>query len=235
MKQIPRYKIVYETLRQHIVDGIYKEGELLPSENELCIVHGVTRPTVRKALDALLNEGYIKKHQGKGSIVKGIPKGIGILAFTGITSAIGKEKLKTRVIVKPRIRQWEQAFNFELSEREKEVGCIYFERLRLVDDKPVFYDTTMIPNINLPRFTTRSFEDKSLFDTLRKHYQLQVKGGEQELSAIKADERIQKYFQVNSDHPILQLNRKFETSRMNFYFYSQVLCNTEDYTLFGTF
>ena len=86
---IPLHSKVYETLRSHIDEGIYNEGDLLPSENELCAVHRVTRPTIRKALDRLTNEGYIVRRQGKGSIVRGAPKGVGILSLTGTTSAIG--------------------------------------------------------------------------------------------------------------------------------------------------
>ena len=73
---IPQHRKVYEILRSHITEGVFVEGDLLPSENELCAVHMVTRPTIRKALDRLANEGYIVRHQGKGSIVKGVPKGV---------------------------------------------------------------------------------------------------------------------------------------------------------------
>ena len=134
----------------------------------MCTVHKVTRPTIRKALDRLANEGYIVRHQGKGSIVKGVPKGVGILSLTGTTSAIGKDLLQTHIIVKPEVRNWDEAFTFPLTQKEIESGCIYIERLRLVDNKPVFFDITMIPNINLPRFTSRNFENKSLFEILRK-------------------------------------------------------------------
>lgn len=233
MNKIPHYRLVYEKLRKHITDGVYNVGDILPSENELCILHQVTRPTVRKALDRLVNEGYIKKHQGKGSIVRGKPKGVGILSITGTTSAIGKEKLKTIIIVKPELRRWEQAFTFEISEFEKESGCIYMERLRLVNEKPVFYDITMIPNINLSRFTSRNFENNSLFDVLRKNYQMEVKGGEQQMLAILPDKKIQKYFEIGPHNPVIQLNRKFDTNRLNFFFYSQVFCNTDEYVLEG--
>jgi DNA-binding GntR family transcriptional regulator len=235
MPSIPQHRKVYEILRKHITDGVYAGGDLLPSENDLCTVHKVTRPTIRKALDRLANEGYIVRHQGKGSIVKGVPKGIGILSLTGTTSAIGKDLLKTHIIVKPEVRNWDEAFTFPLTRREIESGCIYFERLRLVNNKPVFFDITMIPNINLPRFTSRNFENKSLFDILRKNYQIEVKGGEQKLMAIRADDHLQHYFEVEAGHPVLQLNRKIETSRPGFLIYSKVFCNTDEYALYGTF
>ena len=234
-KVLPQHSKVYEILRQHINDGVYQEGDLLPSENELCALHMVTRPTIRKALDRLANEGFIVRHQGKGSIVKGAPKGVGILAMKGTTSAVGKENLLTRIIVKPEIRSWSEAFSFSLSRIEQESGCIYLERLRLVNNKPVFFDITMIPNINLPRFIGRNMENKSLFDILRKNYRLEVKGGEQRILAITADERLQKYFGVPAGHPVVQLNRKIETNRMGFHIYSQVFCNTDEFVLSGNF
>lgn len=232
---LPLHKKVYEQLRKHIADGVYIEGDLLPSENELCNLHNATRPTVRKALDRLATEGYIFKQQGKGSIVKGAPKGIGILSITGTTSAIGGENLQTRIIVKPEIRNWIKAFSFELSDFEKELGCIYMERLRMVNNKPVFFDITMIPNINLPRFTNRNFENNSLFNILRENYEIEVSGGEQKIRAIIADKTLQTFFNLGEDAPILQLDRKISTNRNGFYFYSQVFCNAQEFSLYGTF
>ena len=155
--------------------------------------------------------------------------------MTGTTSAIGQDNLLTHIVIKPEIRNWSEAITFPLSQREIESGCIYMERLRLVNSKPVFFDITMIPNINLSRFTSRNFENKSLFDILRKYYQVEVRGGEQKLLAIVADDRLKNYFQVESGHPVLQLNRKIETNRPGFYIYSQVFCNTVEYALYGTF
>ena len=222
-------------LRQHILDGVYLEGDLLPSENELCKMYNLTRPTVRHALDALVNEGFIAKHHGKGSIVHQIPNGIGILSISGTTSAIGKGNLNTIILVKPRIIQWPDNFMFLLSDMEKEFGCIYMERLRYVNKIPVFYDTNYIPNINLPRFCSRSLESKSLFDLLRKHYQIEVKGGEQKLRAIPANEKIGQYFILPKAKPVLHLERKMSTNRPGFNIYSSIYCNTESYCLYGVF
>lgn len=235
MIELPLHKKVYEILRKHISDGIYKEGDLLPSENELCNLHNATRPTIRKALDRLATEGIIYRQQGKGSIVKGTPKGIGILSITGTTTALENEKLTTQTIVKPEIHSWDKAFSYELTDLEKEVGCIYFERLRYVNDKPVFFDITMIPNINLPRFASRNLEINSLFDLLREQYGIEVTGGEQKIMAINADKKIQKYFELKTSSPIIQLDRKIMTNKKDFFFYSQVYCNANEYSLYGTF
>ena len=179
MNTMPQYRKLYEILRRHILSGVYEEGSLLPSENELCALHGLTRPTVRQALESLVKDGLIAKRQGKGSIVRKPPQSIGILSIEGTASAIGDKYLKTVILQKPVIRKWEENFPFELSEIERESGAIYLERLRYVDGKPVFYDINHLPNINLPRFTSRSLENRSLFETLRSHYQIRINGGEQ--------------------------------------------------------
>ncbi|MBS2212711.1 GntR family transcriptional regulator [Carboxylicivirga mesophila] len=232
---LPPYKRLYEQLRQHITGGHYNKGDILPSENELCTTHQVTRPTVRKALDRLVHEGYIRKKQGKGSIVQGQPQGVGILSLSGTTSAIGRDNLETKLIIRPFLVQCEDAFGFPLLDFEKQVGCYQLERLRIMNKQPIFYDITLVPNINLPRFTSRNFENRSLFEIMRTSYQLEVTGGEQKLMAITADEKLQQYFNVKPGHPILQLARKMETNKEGFNFYSQVYCNTESYGLYGTF
>lgn len=232
----PQYRLLYEKLRKHIVDGLYMEGDLLPSENELCQLHDLTRPTVRKALDLLSNEGFIKRHQGLGSIVHKLPKGIGILSISGTTTAIGKKNLETRTIIKPHIIKWPDNFPFTLTEQEKEVGCMYFTRLRLVNGKPIFYDITYIPNVNLPRFSSRNLDNKSLFDILRTSYGIEIKGGEQYIKAINtADRDICKILSINSGLPVLYLQRRIDTNRLNFYLYSILYCNTSDHSVYGIF
>lgn len=233
--KIPQYKKLYETLRRHIVSGIYEEGSLLPSENELCAVHGMTRPTVRHALEALVQDGFIQKKQGKGSIVQKPPQDIGILSISGTASAISKQYLQTQILQKPKIRAWPNPFNFDLSEAEKDFGCIYMERLRFVNEQPVFYDINHIPNLNLPRFTSRAFENKSLFDILRTSYQIEIKGGKQKLKAIKADDKIGKLLRIKTGDPVLYMERKLMTNREGFHIYSTIYFNSEKHAIFGNF
>jgi DNA-binding GntR family transcriptional regulator len=234
-KTIPQYRKLYEILRKHILDGIYGEGDLLPSENELCHLYGLTRPTVRQALASLANDGYIRKHQGKGSIVHHLPREIGILSVSGTTSAVGDRNLKTDIIVTPRIIRWPDDFMFSLSELEKESGCIYMERLRLLDDSPIFYDISYIANINLPRITARNFVNKSLFQILRDHFGVEIKGGDQRIKAIPASDKIRRFLLLKKGQPVLHLERKMETNKPGLFLYSSIFCNTGKYSIFGRF
>ena len=232
---LPRYRRLYEILRKHVLDGVYKEGDLLPSENELCSIYSMTRPTVRQALATLANDGLIRKHQGKGSIVHQLPRDIGILSVSGTTSAVGDRILKTRMIKKPVLIPWPGNFMFPVSGLENESGCIYMERLRLLENVPIFYDISYIGNINLPRITSRQFENRSLFQILRDSYHVEIKGGEQRIKAIPANSKISRFLKLEKNQPVLHLERKMETNIPGLFVYSSIFCNTEKYSIFGRF
>jgi DNA-binding GntR family transcriptional regulator len=234
-RNIPHYKRLYQVLRKHIDEGIYNEGDMLPSENELCNIYGLTRPTVRQALSALVNDGYITRHQGKGSMVRKRPQGIGILSVSGTTTALKNKNLETIILDKPQIIPWTDDFFFGLSELESESGCICMTRLRLLDGKPVFYDISYIPAINLPRFTSRSFTNRSLFEILRKYYNIEIKSGEQRIRAIKAEGKISGCLKIRAGYPVLHMERKMITSRPELNVYSSIYCNTAEYSIYGTF
>lgn len=66
---MPLYEKVLDTLLTQIKNGTLPEGTLLPTELELCSAYGVSRTTVRTALQKLQLEGMIKRVKGKGTIV----------------------------------------------------------------------------------------------------------------------------------------------------------------------
>ena len=63
------YTQVLEQVKSMIAQGVYKKGDLLPSEKELIEMMGVSRITVRKALQILSEAGVIETRKGKGSFV----------------------------------------------------------------------------------------------------------------------------------------------------------------------
>jgi GntR family transcriptional regulator/GntR family frlABCD operon transcriptional regulator len=124
---------------------------------------------------------------------------------------------------------------FPLAELEKESGCIYMERVRLLDDAPIFYDISYIGNINLPRITSRQFENRSLFQILREYYHIEIKGGEQRIKAISSTLKISRFLKLEKGQPVLHLERKLETNNPGLFLYSSIYCNTEKYSIFGRF
>ncbi|MFD1887094.1 GntR family transcriptional regulator [Paenibacillus wenxiniae] len=65
----PRYEQMYIELRSRLQKGIYGVGDKLPSEKELMKQFDVSRITSKKALDMLVQEGYIVRQPGRGSFV----------------------------------------------------------------------------------------------------------------------------------------------------------------------
>jgi GntR family transcriptional regulator/GntR family frlABCD operon transcriptional regulator len=118
---------------------------------------------------------------------------------------------------------------------ERESGCIYMERVRFLDDVPIFYDISFIANINLPRITARQFENRSLFQILRDNYRIEIKGGDQRLKAIPANSKISRLLHLKKEQPVLHLERKMETNNPDLFLYSSIFCNTEKYSIFGRF
>ncbi len=68
-KNIPTYMHIYEDVYENIVNGVYKEGDKLPTEMELCRQYYVSRITVKKALEKLVSKGLIIRIAGKGTFV----------------------------------------------------------------------------------------------------------------------------------------------------------------------
>jgi GntR family transcriptional repressor for pyruvate dehydrogenase complex len=61
---------VYSTLKQKIMQGDWQEGEKLPSEHEFCAMFGVSRVTIRAALQQLEILGLVETKHGGGTFVK---------------------------------------------------------------------------------------------------------------------------------------------------------------------
>jgi len=63
------YRQISDQLRKLILDGEFPVGSRLPSERDLSVQLGVSRPSLREALIALEVEGYIEVHMGSGIYV----------------------------------------------------------------------------------------------------------------------------------------------------------------------
>ena len=78
MKEIKRKKVanlVFDQLMEEIVKGKWTPGTKIPSENELTKIFGVSRITVREALQRLGTLGLLETHQGEGTYVRQLSAG----------------------------------------------------------------------------------------------------------------------------------------------------------------
>jgi len=225
----PIYKVLFSDLKTQIDNGHYKKGDLLPSENELCKQYGTTRPTVRQALGELTKLGYIIRHHGKGSIVSEPKSGLGILSLKGSTAGVGKKNLHTELLEKAKKMDWPADFPYEVTEAQREAGCVYLARLRHVNGLPTLYEETYITDLDLPRFTMHNLEKNSLFETLAKYHKVQIKEGEQKIWAVAADKKVAQLLGVKVGKPVLHMKRSMQTNKPGLIIYSFLYCNTEEY------
>lgn len=90
-----KYLIIYNEYCNKIDKGHIKVNTKLPSENELMGIYGVSRDTIRKALNLLAQNGYIQKVRGKGSFVLDVSKYdfpvSGLISFKELSEKMGIE------------------------------------------------------------------------------------------------------------------------------------------------
>jgi len=221
----PLYRSIQNDLKFQIQKGVYKIGDYLPSENELCVAYKITRTTARKALDELFKDGFIQRQHGKGSQVIERRKSLGLLSLKGFSEAVGK-KVETQFLQEPGFRDWINNFPFKISEKELENPCIHFERLRCVDSEPVMLENNWFSSMHLPGFIEMELVDGSFFKTLSQNYQIEIIGSEQELRAMTADSELSELLKIQIGAPLLQINAHFSTSKKDFNIYAELFCNT---------
>ena len=72
--QVPLYVQLADLFRQRIVKGVWKEGEKLPSLEQLVDEFEVARVTVRQAIERLTRDGLVSPQRGRGTFVTGAPR-----------------------------------------------------------------------------------------------------------------------------------------------------------------
>jgi GntR family transcriptional regulator len=67
------YRQIADEVRDEILSGRLPHGARVPSEERLCQEHGVSRTTVRKAIDVLKGEGLVEVRAPRGTFVRNAP------------------------------------------------------------------------------------------------------------------------------------------------------------------
>lgn len=93
---------VFNQLRENLLNGTWKAGEKIPSENELANAFGTSRVTVRQALSRLITLGLIETKLGEGSFVCEIRPGIymkEIIPYVYLNSDSTREVQEFRLLI----------------------------------------------------------------------------------------------------------------------------------------
>ncbi len=201
---VPLYIQIEEQIRQEIKDPSYKKGKKLPNEVDLAMQLGVSRSTMRQAINKLVYEGLLIRKKGVGTIVADTAitsKAGNWLSFSQEMKAMGMEVKNYEMFigwVKP---SDELCRFFNIKEDTK---ILKLERLRGNPEIPFVY---FISYFN-PRIGLTGNEDFSrpLYDILE-DYNTIVKLSKEEISAQTADRLLAEKLEIKTGDPILKRKR----------------------------
>jgi GntR family transcriptional regulator len=213
----PVYRIIENDIKEKLKSGTLKEGDMIPSENELKDMYNVSRMTVRQALNNLVNEGYLYRHKGKGTFVNltKIEKRIqGLLSFS-------EEMKRMNRMVKNKI------ISVETLEADDEVSAklllnkgelVYLvNRVRYADDIPVLFEQLYVPK-NIVKELNEEIMSGSFYHYIERELKLKISYSIQNIEAKIATNKVTGYLEVTNGSPILFItlnsfldnNRPFE-------------------------
>jgi GntR family phosphonate transport system transcriptional regulator len=131
----PRYLELADALRKEL-DG-YMPGDYLPPELQLAQRYAVNRHTLRRAVDVLIAEGRVLRHQGRGSCVLPTPIVYPVHAGSTYSKALAGLGLRSEAVLLNRSQRparADEAKDLALGEQEQ---VVEITTLRLLNERPI--------------------------------------------------------------------------------------------------
>jgi len=202
-------------LRKLIESEEYRNGKLLPNEVALSEQLGISRNTLRQAINKLVFEGLLSRKKGVGTKVvkKSIRGGVkNWLSFSQEMKMLGIEIRNFELHVSLK-QTTEEICNFFGLEKETDQKCVVLERVRGRKEFPfVYFISYFNPHIPL------TVEDNfilPLYEMLETNHGIIVKTSKEEISAHLAGDFIAEKLDIKSTEPIL-IRKRFVFDINNF-------------------
>ena len=193
---VPLYVQLHRIIKELILKGEYKEGDLLPSETTMMNTFNTTRGTVRKAISELVKEGLVYQNQGKGTFVCIRQVKYSIWNFSGFTDYL-KTKNETpvsKVLVQENVTiDGKDYFKLVRARGVKKDGQVLFLTI----------DTSLLPISLFPSIEKYNFATDSLYRIMREEYNIYPRHSEITLSPVMIDDRTREILRVKSENSIL--------------------------------
>ena len=202
---IPLYFQIAENLKRAITDGTLKPGDRLDNELDLTERLGVSRPTVRQAVQRLVDQGLVVRRRGLGTVVMA-PRILRSVALTSLyddLSASGRQPATTVLSVTELVADEDISAVLSLP-----VGDLVLsvERLRLADGTPLALMHNYLPAGLLTAEPADALEKKGLYELLRSQG-VQLQAGEQVIAARKANAHEAKLLEAPRGATVLTMTR----------------------------
>lgn len=200
------HRQLFLALREQIRRGVYREGDPIPTEDQLCQSFGVSRITVRRAVMDLVEEGWVEKRLGRGTFVRQAAAKPQNRTRSTFTESLAKRSKQTKVTV------------LEVADRSppppvaaamglaEDAQLAYASRLRSISGVPLlFIDSWVVPRyaaaIRKDALERRSITEMLLSQGVRFRYVTE------ELSAVAADPHVAASLRVEVGSPLLCVAR----------------------------
>jgi len=184
---LPLYYQVQFLLKHLINEGTLSPGDSFFSEEEIATELGISRPTVNKAMKALLEEEYIERHRGKRAVVKArhnIPLIFmdQLISFGDMLEQQGIEHntslLKKEVC--PATKGAASALKIAPGSR-----VVWLRRLRFAGDEPILVVDSFLPYVKfsaIAELPNEAFEE-DLYHLIEMHSGVRVLGAQRKVFA----------------------------------------------------
>lgn len=199
---LPLYFQIKENMRYKILSGELQEGDYMPSEFKLMQQYNVSRPTIRQAIDLLVQENYLEKKRGIGTLITK-PKA----DFWDLTElrSFDEEAQRKGFVSETQLLGFDiVSLNDELKEifGDEEQQFYRLERLRFINKIPLELVTTYVPKHLANNLESYDFSKNSLFDVLSKVYGVKINQAEKTFKAINASKADSKILKIPSNSAI---------------------------------
>ena len=205
---IPYYRQLADLLRHDIsVNQTGKTGVFaLPSENELAEQHGITRATVRHAMDVLEREGKIYRVKGKGAFAVKHRIEPQLMRLVSITELMEQRGWPLATWFISLIQMPALPHIASVLELEPEENTYELKRLHVVEDIPLSIQTAYLPVRLCPKLEDNDLTD-SLYRLLEIRYHLLMWAGQETLRARAATQSEARLLQVKPETPVMYSER----------------------------
>lgn len=200
---VPKYFSLKQDLIKKIDSHEYGEGELIPSERELVEAYGVSRITVRRAIDELVHEGYLFRSQGRGTYVKSKLVPQDLFSITSCTQdVISLGMTPRREVISAGVVPASDKI-CGLLELNSGEDVFRLERVYYADDTPINYTITNLPYGDFFGIDLYDFSQESLYHVMQGDYQAHFIKATRSLDAVLAKGEIADYLKVKCGTPLL--------------------------------
>jgi GntR family transcriptional regulator len=208
---IPLYLQLKDLIIKQIESSEYAPNTQIPSEQDLCEMYDISRPTVRQAISELTSSGYLYKQKGKGTFVYGKKNIIDIKNFNGFTDSIldckspsEKNITDISIIESSSVKNLNNIFNYNSS---MPVAMVTY--LSYINNQPnevYSLNKSYIPINLFPEIVSQLKDGKSSIDILRGKYPLIPDKSKSILEIIFADNIDSPLLKVQPGQPLIKLN-----------------------------